>query len=107
MPAPNPLPAWLRALDEDDLLLLRRFLVASGSLKQLAEDYGVSYPTIRLRLNRLIAKVKVAEAPGASDPFDRTLRLLVADGRLRPAVARTLTRAHRDALTRSAKPRPS
>jgi len=30
------------------------FVLASGSLKQMAEELGVSYPTIRTRLDRII-----------------------------------------------------
>ena len=48
-----PLPEehrWIDHLSPDDLAFLRRFLLASGTLKQLAQEYGVSYPTIRLRL---------------------------------------------------------
>jgi hypothetical protein len=36
-------------------------VLASGSLTELAQAYGISYPTVRLRLDRLIAKVKVLE----------------------------------------------
>ena len=44
-----PIPAWLATLTTDELRFLKRFLVASGSLKELARDYEVSYPTIRTR----------------------------------------------------------
>ena len=54
-----------------------------GSLKDLASEYQVSYPTIRGRLDRLIAKVQAAEDPRISDPFVRKLQILVADGRCR------------------------
>src|SRR3954465_10246661 len=89
------LPAWLAALDDEDVAFLRRFLLGSGSLKELAEAYGVSYPTLRGRLDRLIAKVKGAAGPGARDGFERRLRVLVADGRLTAALARELLAAHR------------
>src|SRR5438874_12714294 len=96
--APGP-PAWLAALDENDLQFLRRFLLGSGSLKAVAEEYGVSYPTVRARLDRLIAKVKAAEDPRPADPLERKLRLLVADGKVEPALARELLAAHRAALS--------
>jgi hypothetical protein len=88
-------PEWLAALDEDDVQFLRRFLLCSGSLKELAEGYGVSYPTLRSRLDRLIAKVKAAEEPGARDEFERRLRVLVADGKITAGLARDLLTAHR------------
>ncbi|MCG9844054.1 DUF2089 domain-containing protein, partial [Staphylococcus argenteus] len=37
-------------------------ILSSGSLKQLSEEYRVSYPTIRLRLDRLIEKIKINES---------------------------------------------
>ena len=94
------LPAWLDALDDEDVQFLRRFLFASGSLKELAEGYGVSYPTIRGRLDRLIAKVKAAESTKADDPFERKLRVLVADAQIPAGVARDLLAAHRQSLKR-------
>jgi hypothetical protein len=64
-------------------------------LKALAEEYKVSYPTVRGRLDRLIAKVRAADDPAVSDPFERKLRVFVADGKLTPALARELLDAHR------------
>jgi hypothetical protein len=94
-PSKKP-PAWLAALDDEDLQFLKRFLLSSGSLKAVAGEYGVSYPTVRARLDRLIAKVQVAEDPRVRDPFERKVRALVADAKLAPAVARELLEAHRD-----------
>jgi hypothetical protein len=88
-------PAWLSVLGAEDLQFLRRFLLASGSLKDLALQYEVSYPTIRARLDRLIAKVQAAEDPKITDPFVRKLRVLAADGAVSQAVARELLDAHR------------
>ena len=88
-------PAWLSVLGAEDLQFLRRFLLASGSLKDLALQYEVSYPTIRGRLDRLIAKVQAAEDPKINDPFVRKLRVLAADGAVSQAVARELLDAHR------------
>jgi hypothetical protein len=97
-------PAWLEVLGPEDLEFLRRFLLASGSLKDLAAEYQVSYPTIRNRLDRLIGKVRAAEDPKINDPFVRKLRILVADGALPQALARELLEAHREALKRRSRP---
>lgn len=88
-------PAWIEALEAEDLEFLRRFLLASGSLKDLAGEYQVSYPTIRGRLDRLISKVRAAEDPKINDPFVRKLRILVADGALPRALAKELLDAYR------------
>ena len=93
------IPNWLAVLDEEDFTFLRRFLTSSGSLKALALEYGVSYPTVRARLDRLIAKARAAEDPTVSDPFERRLRVLVADGKLSVTLARELLDAHRAATT--------
>ena len=90
-------PLWLEALDEDDLQFLKRFVLSSGSLKALCDEYGVSYPTLRARLDRLIAKVQAADDPKAADSFQRKLQVLVADGKVSAGLARELWKAHRAA----------
>jgi len=88
-------PAWWDVLDEEDLQFLKRFVLSSGSLKALCDEYGVSYPTLRARLDRLIAKVQAAEDPKLVDSFQRKLHVLVADGKLPAALAGELWKAHR------------
>lgn len=89
-------PAWLRALNEEDLQFLKRFILASGSLKALAGEYGISYPTVRTRLDRLIEKVKVAEQSGLEDEFHRLIQIMVAEGSLGASMAKQLLKAHRE-----------
>ena len=96
--ATETVPAWLEAGGGGGTRFLRRFLLCSGSLKALAEEYGVSYPTVRGRLDRLIAKVKAAEDTRPADPFERRLRVLVADAKVPSALAKELLEAHRDSL---------
>jgi len=55
------LPEWLNDLDEEDFSFIKKFLLSSGSLKEMATLYSVSYPTVRLRLDRLIQKIKITE----------------------------------------------
>lgn len=87
---------WLDALGEEDLAFLKRFLLSSGSLKAIAKSYGVSYPTVRLRLDRLIQKVEVAEEHTESGPFERRLRLLLAEGAIDAEAFRQLRAAHEE-----------
>lgn len=91
-------PTWTQALEPEDWQFLKRFLVASGSLKALAEEYDISYPTVRARLDRLIAKVQAADKPDARDALHRQLRVLVADGRMDTVLARKLLLIHRNVL---------
>ncbi|MBX7255666.1 MAG: DUF2089 domain-containing protein [Candidatus Hydrogenedentes bacterium] len=89
------IPRWLADLSEDELLFVKRFLLASGSLKQLASEYGVSYPTLRARLDRLIEKVRVRENPENTGTLDRLVGLLVEEGVLLSGTARTIIQAHK------------
>ncbi|GAF82329.1 unnamed protein product [marine sediment metagenome] len=52
----------LARLDAQDQRFLISFLKSSGSLKALARQYGVSYPTLRNRLDALIERAKDLEA---------------------------------------------
>ena len=72
-------PEWMAELDEEDVAFIRRFLLASGSLKEVAGEYGVSYPTVRLRLDRIIQKIRLGE-DRAADPYVALIkRLAVSD----------------------------
>jgi hypothetical protein len=71
---------WIDYLTPEDLAFLKRFILASGTLKELAQEYGISYPTVRLRLDRLIAKVQLLDDHRDDDPFELRLRALYADG---------------------------
>ena len=72
-------PEWMAELDEEDVAFIRRFLLASGSLKEGAGEDGVSYPTVRLRLDRLIQKIRLGE-DRAADPYVALIkRLAVSD----------------------------
>jgi hypothetical protein len=95
--------AWSEVLEEEDWTFLKRFLMSSGSLKALAESYGVSYPTLRVRLDRLISKVRAAEGAANLDPLERQLRVLLAEGAIAPGVARRLLKAHRESIEKGAK----
>ena len=91
----NPSRAWLDALSDEDVAFLKRFLLASGTLKELARQYGISYPTVRLRLDRLIQKLQLLEKATEAGPFERRLRALYADGRLDDRTFRELLECHR------------
>ena len=86
---------WIEFLSREDLTFLKRFLLASGSLKELARSYGISYPTVRLRLDRLITKVTVVEEQRDRDDYERMARGLCAEGRFDTETLRLLLEAHR------------
>ncbi len=86
---------WIDSLNDEDLAFLKRFLLASGTLKELARQYGISYPTVRLRLDRLIEKVRLLDQIVAAGPFERSLRMAYADGRLDTTTFQALIDAYR------------
>ena len=55
-----PLPA-LALLSGDDQAFVLSFVKASGSLKQMANLLGVSYPTVRNRLDDIIKTLERTE----------------------------------------------
>ncbi len=65
------LPALSRLGSEDQQFALA-FILRSGSLKEMAKLYGVSYPTVRNRLDDLIARlsaiIESQEAGAADEP---------------------------------------
>lgn len=71
---------WFDHIDPDERTFVQRFLLHSGSLKSVAAEYGVSYPTVRQRLDRLIAKIEMVERLRDQSPFERALRLRFAEG---------------------------
>lgn len=93
---------WVNYMSEEDLAFIRRFIVASGTLKDLAAQYGVSYPTIRLRLDRLIAKVRAVDSSDAASHFETTLRSLYADGLMEGEAFRALLDAYEEEMSDAA-----
>ncbi len=91
---------WLDGLSDEDLMFVKRFVLASGSLKGLAAAYGVSYPTVRLRVDRLIAKVKILDDRDVDSGFERTLRLLYAEGSMDLVALKRLRAAHANDMER-------
>ncbi|WP_330369332.1 DUF2089 family protein [Metaclostridioides mangenotii] len=54
-------PEWLENLDDEDINFIKIFVTSSGSLKEVAKIYDVSYPTVRLRLDKLIQKINLSQ----------------------------------------------
>src|SRR5688572_6464018 len=91
-------PVPLRQLGDDDLEFVQRLVLASGSLKEVAQDYGVSYPTIRARLDKLIERLRAQVRGQPPDPMADLLADLIAKGEVAPSAARAVLKLHRDRL---------
>ncbi len=83
------LPEWMTGLEEEDVAFIKKFILASGSLKEVAGQYGVTYPTVRLRLDRLIQKIKLVENT-AADPYIATIKRLAMNEKLDLDTAKVL-----------------
>ena len=88
------IPGWMAELEDEDLAFVKKFLLASGSLKEVASVYGVSYPTVRLRLGGLIQKIRLSETVEA-DPYVSLVKRLAVDDKLDFDTAKLLITEYR------------
>ena len=75
------IPDWMANLEDEDVSFIKRFILASGSLKEIASQYGVTYPTVRLRLDRLIQKIQISEST-ETDPYIALVKRLAVQEKL-------------------------
>ncbi len=80
----------LGGLSREDLDLITQLVLRSGSLKDLAEAYGVSYPTIRGRLDRVIERLRLAVEGRPPDPLRDLMVTLVERGELTVGAAQAI-----------------
>lgn len=77
----DKIPQWILALEQEDATFLKNFALKSGSLKEIAKLYEVSYPTVRLRLDKLIQKIELSEQQ-EEEPFSTFIKGLAVDSRI-------------------------
>ncbi len=75
------IPEWMTNLDDEDIVFIKKFILASGSLKEVANQYGVTYPTVRLRLDRLIQKIQISDET-ANEPYIGVIKRLVINEKI-------------------------
>src|ERR1700722_1153730 len=64
----------LARLPAEDQVFVAAFVRSHGSIKEMEQVFGVSYPTIKARLNRIAASLSFVEtdpAPPSRDVLDR------------------------------------
>jgi hypothetical protein len=88
----------LFGLNEAELDLVLQLVLASGSLKDLAGVYKVSYPTIRARMDRLIERVRQIAGGTSSDPMMQLLADLVERGEIAVPAARAVRDLYRQQM---------
>lgn len=74
-------PNWILSLENEDVEFIKNFIVNSGSLKEIAKIYEVSYPTVRIKLDRLIEKIKINDAVD-NEEFIKFIKSLSIDDRI-------------------------
>jgi len=62
----------LARLNAEDQVFVAAFVCSHGSIKQMEKQFGVSYPTIKSRLNRISRQLDFVEVSSAS-PAGETL----------------------------------
>lgn len=85
---------WFLKLDHEEQEFIKVLLLNSGSLKETAKHYGVSYPTIRLRLDRLLEKVKVNDEN--KDLFEIQIMHMVVDEKISLDIAKQILTKYRE-----------
>ena len=74
-------PDWMVGLEDEDVIFIKKFLQASGSLKEIAKQYEVTYPTVRLRLDKLIQKIQISEDI-SNEPYVALIKRLAVNDKL-------------------------
>lgn len=90
------IPEWMADLEDEDVTFVKKFLLASGSLKEMARQYGVTYPTVRLRLDRLIQKIKLSEDT-ENEPYIALIKQLALNDKLDFETAKLLISEYKKA----------
>ncbi len=71
-------PPQLAQLSVDDQVFVAAFVRSHGSIKEMERTFGVSYPTIKSRLNRIAEHLDFVDtdppAPAGADVVDRLRR---------------------------------
>ena len=83
-------PEWMTNLEDEDVVFIKKFLLASGSLKEVANQYGVTYPTVRLRLDRLIQKIQISDDT-SNEPYIALIKRLAVNEKIDFDTAKILT----------------
>lgn len=88
---------WFLNLDAETQLFIKNFMLSSGSLKRLAEIYGVSYPTVRLRLNQVIYRIQMLEEQNTPS-FETKIMNMVDDNQITLETAKEIIKDHKNDL---------
>lgn len=77
----NVIPEWLANLEDEDINFIKKFVLSSGSLKEVASLYNVTYPTVRLRLDKLIQKIQLNDRE-FNEPYIALIKKMAIDEKI-------------------------
>lgn len=89
------LPLWLTDLTSADISFVKQFILASGSLREIAKIYDISYPTVRSRLNQLITKIQESGSK-EDDAYIKLIRRLTIEEKIDFEAANLLISRYRE-----------
>lgn len=67
----------LARLNLEDQVFITAFVRCHGSIKEMEQIFGISYPTVKSRLNRIAASLEFVDtdpSPSTAEIFDRLKR---------------------------------
>ncbi len=85
---------WILNLEEDDINFIKKFVLTSGSLKEMAASYHVTYPTMRNRLDKVIEKIKAADVE-EDESYIKLIKRLTMNDKVDFEAANVLIEAYR------------
>jgi hypothetical protein len=77
----------LARLDAADQIFVAAFVRSHGSIKEMERVFGVSYPTIKARLNRIASKLEFVDVDPEPAPGDVIERLRAGELSAEEAIA--------------------
>lgn len=67
----------LARLSYEDQVFVSEFIRSHGSIKEMERAFGISYPTVKNRLNRIVSQLRLVEVVterASDDPLDLLAR---------------------------------
>lgn len=90
----NVMPEWLANLEDEDINFIKKFILSSGSLKEVASLYDVTYPTVRLRLDKLIQKIQINDKE-SNEPYVALIKKMAIDEKVDLETAKILIKEYK------------
>lgn len=91
----DKIPEWIIAMEPEDIAFIKSFVLNSGSLKEIAKVYEVSYPTVRLRLDKIIQKIQLYENQ-KQEPFTAFIKALAVESKIDLETAKIIIEKYKE-----------